>query len=466
MKKGLFPVVLVLCMALTLLLLGNASAAAGYADEELCGMAKQHYTAIYGTSPPFATVDHIEGEAVVIHLYEIVTGSASETGHTSTYDWYTVNRHTAKGTDFMGAEIDLSPYTAKQPSNGFPFLDVTETDSYYDSVNYVYQNGLFSGTSSTIFSPDDLMNRAMLVTVLHRLEGQPPIFGYSGFRDAEQNSYYSNAVTWASARGIVTGTGKDTFSPQSFITHEQLAVMLYRYAVLFRGMDSAVTANLSSNSDGNQVGDYAKKAVAWCVSKGIITGNVLSPKSNATRAEVAVWLHRLSQLSTQSGAGYKQTLEVLLQNKDGNNRSMYFDLDGDGTEELFTLYTSGQNQKAAIYSINNGKTSCLLNENAYGIASNPSGSLGIIEKDGIVFVCIHEENGGEYYPRTRDGSYRVYDISGQNLILRQELQYLIRLQASENEIAITEAGQTRDIEYSDFQSWLNSWTWKASVFAS
>lgn len=173
-----------------------------------------------------------------------------------------------------GEAVDLTPYAQNKPSGVLPFRDVSKNDWFYASVSYVYQKGLFSGTSATTFSPNSPMDRAMLVTVLYRLEGQPSVSGWDGygFHDIVSNAYYQNAVNWASARGIVTGTGgssnpvawngsstRRTFSPHDPIAHEQLEVILYRYAVLYCGMDSSITADLGSYKDGSQVSDYAKR---------------------------------------------------------------------------------------------------------------------------------------------------------------------------------------------------------------
>ena len=111
-----------------------------------------------------------------------------------------------------------------------PFTDVHETDWFYNDVLFVYEEGLFAGTSDTTFSPNAAMTRAMLVTVLYRLEGEPAVSGRSGFSDVTFNSYYEDAVTWAADNGIVNGTSITTFSPNANVTREQMAAILYRYA--------------------------------------------------------------------------------------------------------------------------------------------------------------------------------------------------------------------------------------------
>ena len=115
-------------------------------------------------------------------------------------------------------------------TNGkLPFTDVRESDWFYEDVAFAYENGLFAGTSDTTFSPNASMTRAMLVTVLYRLEGQPAVNGRSGFSDVQYNGYYEDAVTWAADNGIVNGTSTTTFSPNANVTREQMAAILYPY---------------------------------------------------------------------------------------------------------------------------------------------------------------------------------------------------------------------------------------------
>ena len=134
-------------------------------------------------------------------------------------------------TTYTVDKLTVSTRIEVEFTNGvLPFTDVRESDWFYDDVVYAYENGLFSGTSDTTFSPNASMTRAMLVTVLYRLEGQPTVSGRSGFSDVKLNSYYEDAVTWAADNGIVNGTGATTFSPNANVTREQMAAILYRYA--------------------------------------------------------------------------------------------------------------------------------------------------------------------------------------------------------------------------------------------
>lgn len=469
MKRRLFACITALCLCLCCV-----TTAAAYTNDELCDMAKQHYKKLYGQAPPIVRVESENEFAneVTLQLCEYTLG------HTATWDRYTVNRISGKGTAFMGESVDLSPYApGVQTRTDFPFQDVKSGDSRYESIRYVYQSGLFSGTNATTFSPNGSMNRAMLTTVLYRLEGKPAVNGYSGFNDVKPGSYYESAAIWASARGIVTGTSGRSFSPQNPITHEQLAVMLYRYAVLYLGMDASANASLSAYPDGGQVGAYAQKAIRWCVSKGLITGGKLSPKSNATRAEVAEMLYRLSKLP-QGAGGYKQALEPLLRNApeygdyNNYNSSLYYDVDGNGTEELLTIYFSTH---AAVHTLQNGRAVRLINERVFELASAPYGELGVMESGGNQYLCIRSQNHGgdidEEHNGHFSGFYKVYSLSGTSLALVQDVEYSLighgymipPFKDLSGDITIKANGQTQTTDTAGFVNWLNSWTWKTKL---
>ena len=158
---------------------------------------------------------------------------------------------------------------------------------------FAYERGLFSGTSDTTFSPNASMTRAMLVTVLYRLEGQPAVNGRSGFSDVTFNSYYEDAVTWAANNGIVNGTSTSTFSPNANVTREQMAAILYRYAQ-YKQYNTAASSSLNSFSDHASVSGYAVTPLQWAVAEKLVNGSAgkLMPTGNATRAQVAAILHR------------------------------------------------------------------------------------------------------------------------------------------------------------------------------
>ena len=179
-------------------------------------------------------------------------------------------------------------------TNGkLPFTDVRESDWFYEDVVFAYENGLFAGTSDTTFSPNASMTRAMLVTVLYRLEGEPTVYGRSGFSDVQYNGYYEDAVTWAADNGIVNGTSTSTFSPNVNVTREQMAAILYRYAQ-YKKYNTAASSSLNGFTDHASVSGYATASLEWAVAEKMVNGSAgkLMPTGNATRAQVAAILHR------------------------------------------------------------------------------------------------------------------------------------------------------------------------------
>lgn len=175
-----------------------------------------------------------------------------------------------------------------------PFKDVSAGKWYTPYVEYVYENNLMNGTTNTTFAPNANMNRAMVVTVLHRLVGEPASSAFLPFTDVPSGQYYTNAVRWCYEKGIVNGISQSIFGPKTDITREQLVTILYRYAQALC-LDTSARANLSVYSDRGKIGAYASDAFRWAVSVGIITGTsstALSPKGNATRAQCAAILQR------------------------------------------------------------------------------------------------------------------------------------------------------------------------------
>lgn len=206
---------------------------------------------------------------------------------------YTVTVNTAALPEPITPGVD-NKKPASKPEVKLPFTDVSTSDWFYDDVAFVYENGLFSGTDSRSFSPNASMTRAMLVTVLYRLEGEPTVTGRSSFTDVRSGAYYEKSVIWAAANGIVTGTDSTSFSPDAKVTREQLAAILYRYTQ-YRKLDTDASAKLNSFTDADSVSAYASEALGWAVSEGLINGasGKLMPKGDATRAQVAAILHRL-----------------------------------------------------------------------------------------------------------------------------------------------------------------------------
>lgn len=182
---------------------------------------------------------------------------------------------------------------------GLPFIDVAEGAWYYDAVVYAYENGLMDGTSATIFAPGLTTDRAMLATLLYRLEGRPAVTGGVSFDDVAEGTWYTDAVIWAAAEDIVNGVGDgSSFAPATTITREQMAVMLYRYAQ-YKGYDVTQGGMAAREyADYDQVSGWAEYAVQWAVNAGLISGTsatTLSPQGSATRAEIAAILMRFCE---------------------------------------------------------------------------------------------------------------------------------------------------------------------------
>lgn len=185
--------------------------------------------------------------------------------------------------------------TEPEPTEpGKSFADVAEDSWYYEAVSYVSGKGLMQGVSSIHFAPDAVTSRAMIATILWRQAGEPEAAGKNPFADVRDGQWYTEAVAWCSANGIVAGYGNGKFGPNDSITREQLASMLYRWAV-FTGADVKVSGEniLGGFRDEVSISAYAVEAVTWAVDRGIINGignGFLAPKGQATRAQTAQML--------------------------------------------------------------------------------------------------------------------------------------------------------------------------------
>ena len=196
-----------------------------------------------------------------------------------------------------GGELTAAASSAFRSTWGNPFRDVAPGAWYEEAVRYVYEAGLMQGTTGTTFSPGRTSNRGQIAAILHRLEGSPRA-GTPPFTDVAAGSYCADAVAWAEKNNIVRGFEDGTFRPEGRITRQQLAAILFRY-LEHRGADTAGRADLSRFSDTAAVADYAREAMAWAVSAGLLQGRsdgTLDPAGSATRAQTAVILQRLGAL--------------------------------------------------------------------------------------------------------------------------------------------------------------------------
>jgi hypothetical protein len=175
------------------------------------------------------------------------------------------------------------------------FADVKESDWHYSAVKFVYENKLMSGTDKG-FEPDSKMTRAMLVSVLYRLSGAEKTETDIKFSDVKDGEWYADGILWAASVGIVRGVGDNNFAPDSEITREQMAVILYNFAMLNSQENNEISnEQIAEFEDFAEVSDYAKKAMSWANAEGFISGesaSTLNPKNSATRAQIASLLMR------------------------------------------------------------------------------------------------------------------------------------------------------------------------------
>ena len=172
------------------------------------------------------------------------------------------------------------------------YKDVAEKAWYYGEVYTATGLGLMNGVSADEFEPEENMTRAMMVTVLWRLEGSPKPVGENQFKDVKDGEWFTDAIVWAAENDIVKGVSDTEFEPEENITREQIATILYRYAEK-KGCDMSKRAKLDSFPDGNKVSDWAEEALSWANAEGLVNGSTegketyLLPRENATRAQVA-----------------------------------------------------------------------------------------------------------------------------------------------------------------------------------
>ena len=178
------------------------------------------------------------------------------------------------------------------------FNDVSSSAWYAEAVEYVYDNGLMTGVSGSSFAPNNTLTRAMVVQTLYAMAGKPEVSGSESFADVASNDWFADAVTWASANGIVNGYSAAQFAPGDPVTREQLALILYGYAQI-RGYNTTQGGmSIREFSDYGAISDWALEAMDWAVNAGLLSGKgngVLDPAGTATRAEVAQILMNFSE---------------------------------------------------------------------------------------------------------------------------------------------------------------------------
>lgn len=255
------------------------------------GSASTTYTLTFETNGGSAISKVTKNKGTTIDLAQYAPTKSGATFE----GWYADKGLTKKITSVkLNANTTVYAKWTEAPVSGLPFGDVKTADWFYNDVKYVYEKGMMAGTAADVFAPNATTTRAMIVTILYRLEGSPAVTGTSAFVDVPAGQWYTDAVNWAAANQIVKGTSATTFAPNDSITREQMAAILYRYAQ-YKGYDVTKKADLSGYSDNGQVSAYAKDALAWANAAKLINGvtnTTLAPQGNATRAQVSAILHR------------------------------------------------------------------------------------------------------------------------------------------------------------------------------
>ena len=214
------------------------------------------------------------------------------TGHS--YRWdprtrRTVCENCGKILDEGGNTRPIIPANPGKTDKNFPFTDVSKNDGCYDAVDYLYSKGIMNGTSSTKFSPNGELTRAMVVTILYRAQGEPAVHTSGSFKDVAAGCYYTEAVEWAAANNIVKGFTDGTFKPDKSVTREQLAAFLSRFAQYNDAKIIEADGQLSTDA---VVSGWARKNVEWAVAESILTSvQARNAVQNATRAEVAMAIY-------------------------------------------------------------------------------------------------------------------------------------------------------------------------------
>lgn len=268
------------------------------------------------------------------------------------------------------------------------FADVDADAWYAEAVAYCQENRLMGGTGNIEFSPQDAMTRAMLVTVLYRLDGSPAVTGLDTFNDTAEDAWYTNAILWASQENIVGGYGNNLFGTNDPITREQLAAILWRYA----GSPRVEAAQAFADQD--TIAAYAAEAVDWARSNGYIGGkenNQFAPGDQATRAEVAAILMRFTkETQTQPAPEPAEDKRVLVAyfSATGNTEGVAQNLVNTLGADVADLYeiTPAQRYTAADLDYTNSGCRSVREQQDSGARPAISGAVENMEQYDIIFL--------------------------------------------------------------------------------
>lgn len=246
-----------------------------------------------------------EGQLTSGTLADVTTGTAVETGGALAphHRYIVTSQEGATARQLQAGSLGYQGEGSVKKGAGagsyasLPFIDVPEGQWYYDAVAFVYRLGYFSGTGADTFAPNDVMDRAMVATVLYRISGDSATTQAAAFSDVPAGEWYSQGVAWASARGVVNGMGGGLYAPHQSVTREQLVTMLYRYEKDYKQAAVSAAGELGAFPDNAQISAWAREAMGWAVGAGLLHGRDsghLDPTGTATRAEVAAILQRFS----------------------------------------------------------------------------------------------------------------------------------------------------------------------------
>ena len=199
---------------------------------------------------------------------------------------YALYSYVYRGDTYYTTTVRMDTCLAEQ------FKDVDTTAWYHEALDFVLEYGYMNGVGEFKFEPNGLLTRAMMVTILYRLDGEGEYAAHP-FTDVAKDTWYDEAVAWGYATGVVKGTSATTFSPDDYVTREQAATLLYRYAE-YCGEDVSAMGSLMGFEDAKQISSFARDAMRWAVGEGIVNGRsetVLEPLGTATRAEIAKILY-------------------------------------------------------------------------------------------------------------------------------------------------------------------------------
>lgn len=276
--KKLFLLIVALIFVLTVSV--NPALAA---DERYC-------TVKFMDGDHVLSVEEVEAGTVVEKLF----GDPVKSGYV--FKGWFIDENGTRAYDFSQKVMcDLVLYAGWAADGCDKFTDVRGHWAE-NAIGFAVEGGLFDGISETTFSPNGYMTRAMLVTVLWRLDGKPTSSIEHKFADVKAGSYYADAVAWASADGIVMGKNNQAFAPDDNVTREQIATILFRYAQQ-KNYDVSESADLSHYRDYDMISAYAKDCMSWADGANLLDGRTwttMAPKDMATRAEVAAIFQRFS----------------------------------------------------------------------------------------------------------------------------------------------------------------------------